>query len=64
VLELPLRALQESRTRTRLERRGFSFETDAYILDGHLIWGATYRILENLIERLESDDPDARLALA
>ena len=40
VLELPLRALQESRTRTRLERRGISFETDAYILDGHLIWGA------------------------
>jgi 8-oxo-dGTP pyrophosphatase MutT (NUDIX family) len=64
VLELPLRALQESRTRTRLERRGFSFETDAYILDGHLIWGATYRILENLVERLQSDDSDGRLSLA
>lgn len=52
VLELPLRALQESRTRTHLQRRGISFETDAYILDGHLIWGATYRILSDLLQRL------------
>ena len=54
VLELPLRALRESRTRTRLQRRGISFETDAYILDGHLIWGATYRILSDLLERLQA----------
>jgi hypothetical protein len=53
VLELPLRTLRESRTRTRLERRGISFETDAYILDDHLIWGATARILEHLLERVE-----------
>jgi 8-oxo-dGTP pyrophosphatase MutT (NUDIX family) len=59
MLELPLRALQESRTRTRMERRGISFETDAYILDGHLIWGATARILENLLERLDSLIPPA-----
>jgi 8-oxo-dGTP pyrophosphatase MutT (NUDIX family) len=51
VLELPLRALRESRTRTQMQRRGVSFETDAYILDGHLIWGATARILELLLER-------------
>jgi 8-oxo-dGTP pyrophosphatase MutT (NUDIX family) len=56
VLELPLRELQESRTRTRLQRRGISFETDAYLLDGHLIWGATYRILANLLERLQATD--------
>ncbi len=54
MLELPLRALDQSRTRTRLERRGISFETDAYILDEHLIWGATARILEHLLERLDS----------
>jgi 8-oxo-dGTP pyrophosphatase MutT (NUDIX family) len=54
VLELPLGALRESRTRTRLERRGISFETDAYVMGEHLIWGATARILENLLERLES----------
>ncbi len=56
VLELPLHELQQSRTRTRLERRGISFETDAYILDGHLIWGATYRILADLLERLQASD--------
>ena len=53
VLELPLRALRESRTRTRMERRGISFETDAYIVDEHLIWGATARIVEHLLERAE-----------
>jgi 8-oxo-dGTP pyrophosphatase MutT (NUDIX family) len=50
VLELPLRALRESRTRTRMERRGIEFETDAYVVDEHLIWGATARILEHLLE--------------
>ncbi len=59
VLELPLRALRESRTTTRLERRGISFETDAYVLDGHVIWGATARILENL---LGSEIPSESLA--
>jgi 8-oxo-dGTP pyrophosphatase MutT (NUDIX family) len=53
VLELPLRALREGRTRTRLERRGMSFETDAYIVDDTLIWGATARIVENLLRQLE-----------
>ncbi len=53
VLELPLRALRENRTRTRLERRGISFETDAYIVDDQVIWGATARILEHLFGRIE-----------
>jgi 8-oxo-dGTP pyrophosphatase MutT (NUDIX family) len=53
VLELPLDALRAGRTRTRLERRGISFETDAYVVDEHLIWGATARILESLLERAE-----------
>ena len=56
VLELPLRELQESRTRTQLQRRGINFQTDAYILDGHLIWGATYRILADLLARLQTSD--------
>lgn len=63
VLELPLRTLRESRTRTCLERRGITFETDAYVLDGHLIWGATFRILENLLERLREGGPEGRLSL-
>jgi 8-oxo-dGTP pyrophosphatase MutT (NUDIX family) len=49
VLELPLQALREGRTRTRLERRGISFETDAYVVGEHLIWGATARIIEHLL---------------
>jgi 8-oxo-dGTP pyrophosphatase MutT (NUDIX family) len=64
VLELPLRALGETRTRTRLERRGISFETDVYILGEHLIWGATARILENLFEWLQTTHPDGRGILA
>jgi 8-oxo-dGTP pyrophosphatase MutT (NUDIX family) len=53
VLELPLGALREGRTRTRMERRGVSFETDAYIVGDHLIWGATARILDDLFEHLD-----------
>ena len=64
VLELSLRALQESRTRTWIERRGISFETDAYIVDDHLIWGATARILEHLLERLRKPSPEGELTLA
>jgi 8-oxo-dGTP pyrophosphatase MutT (NUDIX family) len=52
VLELPLEELRAGRTRTRLERRGISFETDAYVVDGQVIWGATARILAHLLERL------------
>ena len=54
VLELPVEALRSARTRTRLERRGISFETDAYVIDENLIWGATARILEHLLERLQT----------
>jgi 8-oxo-dGTP pyrophosphatase MutT (NUDIX family) len=61
VLELPLDALRTGRTRTRMERRGISFETDAYVVDEHLIWGATARILESLLERAE-ELPLPRLA--
>jgi 8-oxo-dGTP pyrophosphatase MutT (NUDIX family) len=56
VLELPVPVLRSGRTRTRLTRRGISFETDAYVVGEHLIWGATARILENLLVRLESAD--------
>jgi hypothetical protein len=54
VLELPLHALRESRTRTPMERRGISFETDAYIVAEHLIWGATARILDDLYEHIDA----------
>lgn len=51
VFELPLEELRAGRTRTRMRRRGITFETDVYIVDEHLIWGATARILESLLER-------------
>jgi 8-oxo-dGTP pyrophosphatase MutT (NUDIX family) len=53
VLELPLKAISAGRTRTQMVRRGFTFETDAYIVEEHLIWGATARIIENLLRGLE-----------
>ena len=64
VLELPLGALRAGRTRTQMERRGISFETDAYVVGENLIWGATARIIEHLLERLRSDDVDGALSLA
>jgi 8-oxo-dGTP pyrophosphatase MutT (NUDIX family) len=54
VLELPIDALRQGRTRTRMQRRGITFETDTYVVGEHLIWGATARILEDLLERLDS----------
>ncbi len=64
VLELSLDALRTGRTRTRLKRRGISFETDAYVVDEHLIWGATARILEQLLEELRTAGPGGELSLA
>jgi 8-oxo-dGTP pyrophosphatase MutT (NUDIX family) len=52
VLEPSLRAVSDGRTRTRMERRGIAFETDAYVFDGELVWGATARIIEGLLERI------------
>jgi 8-oxo-dGTP pyrophosphatase MutT (NUDIX family) len=52
VLEPTLRDVGAGRTRTHIERRGISFETDAYIFEEQLVWGATARILEGLLERL------------
>jgi 8-oxo-dGTP pyrophosphatase MutT (NUDIX family) len=51
VLELSLATLAASKTRSRIERRGVAFDTDAYVLDGHVIWGATARILDSLLDR-------------
>lgn len=53
VLEPTLRELRAGGTRTRMERRGIAFETDAYVFEDQLVWGATARILEGLLERLK-----------
>ena len=53
VLELPLAELRESHERKRLVRRGVPFRTDVYTAqDGQVIWGATARIVTDLLERL------------
>jgi 8-oxo-dGTP pyrophosphatase MutT (NUDIX family) len=53
VLELPLAAIRAGRTVTQLQRRGLTFMTDAYLVGEHLIWGATARIIEHLLSRLD-----------
>jgi 8-oxo-dGTP pyrophosphatase MutT (NUDIX family) len=52
VLELPLHALLAGYAKRPVERRGFTFETDTYVVGDHFIWGATARILDDLLERL------------
>jgi 8-oxo-dGTP pyrophosphatase MutT (NUDIX family) len=63
VLELPLRAVRDGQTQTQIERRGIRFVADAYIEEGHVIWGATARILQLLFEQLQAGGFDGRLAL-
>jgi 8-oxo-dGTP pyrophosphatase MutT (NUDIX family) len=60
VLEFPLRSLRQAKTRRRLERRGISFETDAYVVEESIIWGATARIIEDLLGRFPRDRLDPR----
>jgi 8-oxo-dGTP pyrophosphatase MutT (NUDIX family) len=52
VIELPLAALTEGYALRPITRRGFTFETDTYLVGDHLIWGATARILGDLLKRL------------
>ena len=61
VLELPVEDIRAGRTVTRLQRRGVSFLTDAYVVEEHLIWGATARIIEHLLARLDDEGPAPRL---
>jgi 8-oxo-dGTP pyrophosphatase MutT (NUDIX family) len=53
VLELPLDAVRAGYSRRRLVRRGMPFRTDTYEAGGHLIWGATARIVADLLDRVQ-----------
>ena len=53
VLELSLPELVDGFEMKRLIRRGVPIRTPAYTVRGDLIWGATARIVQNLLERLE-----------
>ena len=52
VLELSLRDLLAGHESKRLTRKGVPFKTVTYTADGNLVWGATARIVQALLERL------------
>lgn len=53
VLELPLRDLVAGYERKRLLRRGVPIRTDTYTVGESMIWGATARMVADLLERAE-----------
>jgi 8-oxo-dGTP pyrophosphatase MutT (NUDIX family) len=53
VLTFSLEVLREAYAMRRLVRRGVPIRTPTYAIDEHLIWGATARILGDLLERLD-----------
>jgi 8-oxo-dGTP pyrophosphatase MutT (NUDIX family) len=52
VLAFTLEQLRESFEMRRLVRRGVPIRTPTYLVGEHLIWGATARILGELLQRL------------
>jgi 8-oxo-dGTP pyrophosphatase MutT (NUDIX family) len=52
VLEFSLHDLVAGHEMKRLMRKGVPIKTPTYTVDGHLIWGATGRIVQSLLKRL------------
>jgi 8-oxo-dGTP pyrophosphatase MutT (NUDIX family) len=52
VLELSLSDLVTGYECKRLIRKGVPIKTPTYTVDGHLVWGATARMVESLLERV------------
>jgi 8-oxo-dGTP pyrophosphatase MutT (NUDIX family) len=52
VIIASLEDLRAGYGKRRLVRRGVPIRTDTYLVDGNLIWGATARIVGDLLERL------------
>jgi 8-oxo-dGTP pyrophosphatase MutT (NUDIX family) len=52
VLEFTLPDLVAGHEMKRLVRKGVPIRTPTYTVDDHLIWGATARIVQSLLERL------------
>jgi 8-oxo-dGTP pyrophosphatase MutT (NUDIX family) len=52
VLSFSLEVLRGGYSMRRLIRRGVPIHTPTYEVDGHLIWGATARILGDFLDRL------------
>jgi 8-oxo-dGTP pyrophosphatase MutT (NUDIX family) len=53
VLEFTLEDLLAGHEMQRLLRKGVPIRTPTYTVDGHVVWGATARILQSLFERLK-----------
>jgi hypothetical protein len=51
-LTFSLDRLREAYEMRRLIRRGVPIHTPTYEVEGHLIWGATARILGDFLKRL------------
>jgi 8-oxo-dGTP pyrophosphatase MutT (NUDIX family) len=52
VLQFSVRTLREGAGERRLVRKGIPFRTPTYEVDRHMIWGATARIVGDLLARL------------
>jgi len=52
VLEFSLADLVAGHEMKRLVRKGVPLRTPTYTVNGHLVWGATARIVQSLLERL------------
>ena len=57
VLELALDDVRAGYGRRRIVRRGLPFRTDTYQVGDHVIWGATARIVADLLDRVEAATP-------
>ncbi len=55
VLELSLADLRDGYARKRMIRRGVPFRTDVYVVGEALVWGATARMLGDLLDRLPAE---------
>src|ERR671914_1379248 len=55
VLELSIPDLRRGFEMQRLLRKGVPIKTPTYTVDGHFVWGATGRIVQSLLERLDPD---------
>ena len=53
VLELKVADVRDGYERRRLVRRGLPIRTDTYRVGSHMIWGATARIVGDLLERVD-----------
>jgi len=56
VLTFTFEELRSGFAMRRLVRRGVPIRTPTYVVGGHLIWGATARILAELLDRLDGAD--------